>query len=296
MPALIDALRTPLQTSRVQATLRGSDAPLTSVAWAPDGVHAATGAADGTVRVWNTTNGRLVREISGEDSVTDLAFAPDGTEIGIATGTQRSRLVGPDGERPLARSVAWLPGTTMFRDPDHVVTGCGPDAVVWEGSAEIEVIRSIGSALALGPSATGSSRCRRRRRTRRYSRSPVEPASSVWRTSSTITRAPTSIRRASPGRRTGRARGGGRGRRVGVGCTRRPPGRGSFRTSRSPLRAGGRGSRQSASPPMRRAPSPCSVTGSPACGIRPKGASSLGSRSTGRPSHARFSRREGRVS
>ena len=151
VPALIDALRTALQTSRVQATLRGSDAPLTSVAWAPDGVHAATGAADGTVRVWNTTNGRLVREISGEDSVTDLAFAPDGTEIGIATGTQRSRLVGPDGERPLARSVAWPPETIMYRDPDHVVTGCGPDAVVWEGSAEIEVIRSIGSALALSP-------------------------------------------------------------------------------------------------------------------------------------------------
>jgi WD40 repeat protein len=109
IPALVDALREALQRSRVRAVLRGGDSPVTSAAWAPDGVSAATGAVDGTVRVWNTITGQLVREIAGEDPVTDVAFSPDGAELAIRTGPGRARVV-QVAERILERPAGMVNG------------------------------------------------------------------------------------------------------------------------------------------------------------------------------------------
>jgi WD40 repeat protein len=52
---------------------------LGSVAFSPDGLRVLSGGTDHVVKLWDSTNGRLIRNFEGHSSsVSSVAFSPDG--------------------------------------------------------------------------------------------------------------------------------------------------------------------------------------------------------------------------
>jgi WD40 repeat protein len=156
---LVEALREALRRSRVRAVLTGHGAPVTSVAWARDGLRAATGAADGAVRLWNTMNGHQLLAIDGDgEPVTGLAFSPDGSEVAIATNDRAGRVLELTGQRERlsirGNRYPFIPRNLMYMpDGDRIVGVCGGDVVIWDAGdgGVLEVLGGIGSAVAPSP-------------------------------------------------------------------------------------------------------------------------------------------------
>ncbi len=67
-------------------TFIGHRAPLTSVAWSPNGKFLATGSADGTAKIWPACGGRELLTLRGHSSgVTSLSWSPDGRRLATAS-------------------------------------------------------------------------------------------------------------------------------------------------------------------------------------------------------------------
>ena len=115
---------------------RSARGQVQAVAYRPDGGLLATGGNDGTIRLWNPADGKLVRMMIG-DSVNSLSWSPDGKILAAGSGYGfHAWLWEADTGRRLRR----LPrGCTLAWSPDGhtlVLINNGPTLELWDVATE----------------------------------------------------------------------------------------------------------------------------------------------------------------
>ncbi len=147
---------------RVEPVVVRTTAQVHSVAFGPDGQTIAVGSADGTVKIIESSTGKLTKTLPGRGaSVLSVAFSPDGRHLALAsedrtvrlcdltTGQELFRRGGQVGDLVgVAYSVAFSP------DGRHLVSGSevpGSDvglAIVWSVADGSEIFRLPGHERA----------------------------------------------------------------------------------------------------------------------------------------------------
>jgi len=84
------------------AVLKGPADTVNSVAFSPDARLLVSGAADGTVALWDTVLRKQVATFSVGGAVHSVAFSPDGSLVAAAGDDQRVTLIAPAGGRTVA--------------------------------------------------------------------------------------------------------------------------------------------------------------------------------------------------
>jgi WD40 repeat protein len=73
-------------TGKRELSFKAHDGPIKAVAYAPDGNSIATGSKDGTVKIWDSRNGKLVKTLPKKNPVWGIAFSPNGKKLAAAGG------------------------------------------------------------------------------------------------------------------------------------------------------------------------------------------------------------------
>jgi WD40 repeat protein len=119
---LVETLREALRRSRVRAVLPGEIA-VTRVAWAADGRRAATGMADGSVRIWDTLTSRQLLAFDGAGrSVYCLAFSPDQQSVIAGSGRRLNLRSGGETDEHVEEVLALGPSQAVSADGSEVAT------------------------------------------------------------------------------------------------------------------------------------------------------------------------------
>lgn len=80
-------LATMQHNSQLVTFLRGSDAPITSLAWSPDERTVAAGTSSGSIALWDAASFVLRRKVqTGTGAVTAVSFSPDGATVASGSG------------------------------------------------------------------------------------------------------------------------------------------------------------------------------------------------------------------
>ncbi len=111
-----------------------TDAPVGSIAFAPDGQTLASGADDRTVRLWRVADGTLLRTLEGHPSeVWSVAFAPDGQTL--ASGSYRTVRLWRVADGVLLRTLEghtdWVRSVAFAPDGQTLASGS------WDGTVRL---------------------------------------------------------------------------------------------------------------------------------------------------------------
>jgi WD40 repeat protein len=109
--------------------LRGHTGLVVALAYSPDGRTLASASDDGTARLWDVRDGRLIETLQSPAArAYCVAFAPDGQSLAVGYGPDRG-LVQWWGLAPLARRESWAAHDRVTRalafspDGKHLLTG-----------------------------------------------------------------------------------------------------------------------------------------------------------------------------
>jgi WD40 repeat protein/serine/threonine protein kinase len=126
-------------------TLTGHSGGVFGLAFSPDGKTLTTGSLDGTVRIWNATDGRALWTFPGRATeVVCVAFSPDGKRVAAANGVDRTVNVWDMATRKLIFSLTGHTsdayGVAFSPDGKQIATG-GWDRTVrlWDAAAGREL-------------------------------------------------------------------------------------------------------------------------------------------------------------
>ena len=73
----------------------GHSAIINTMQYSPDGKYFASGSDDGTIKIWETSTGLLLRTLYGHNgSISSIYFSPDGTKI-VSAGKTKNKYLNP---------------------------------------------------------------------------------------------------------------------------------------------------------------------------------------------------------
>ncbi|MBE7499340.1 MAG: protein kinase [Verrucomicrobiales bacterium] len=111
-------------------TWQAHSAPVSSLAWSPDGTVLASGAVNGQVHLWNPTSGESVRVLQDSGSAFwELAWSADGVWVAAATGGGNPVVWSADGTAapPVSTHGQGALWSVAFLGSEHRLVGGGRD-------------------------------------------------------------------------------------------------------------------------------------------------------------------------
>ena len=155
LPEAEEALRSALQASRIELTLRGHNGDIWSAVFNSDGTRIATASDDGTAKIWDAVSGAELLSVQGSSSgaIWSAVFSPDGKTL-ATTGQDKSvRLWDASTGIQLADFAGHLDEVYFARfNPD----GSRLATVSADGTGIVWDVLSGKALLTLGPEENGS--------------------------------------------------------------------------------------------------------------------------------------------
>ncbi|MFJ5069220.1 cytochrome D1 domain-containing protein [Kitasatospora sp. NPDC088556] len=129
----------------------GHTGTVTAVAYAPDGRTLATGSADHTVKLWDTTTHRMLATLTGHTGIVNtVAFSPDGRTLASAGADRTVRLwdVASDRTTGILTGHTGAVSSAVFSPDGHTLATAGYDqtARLWDVASQRALTTLTGHA------------------------------------------------------------------------------------------------------------------------------------------------------